>query len=118
MQFIQVAHSELIETCLRFLFDEHAKVVFSVFTLLDLGLENFLELMYFVEGLCVARLVALPLLESLLLDLLLDGDIVIFEASQRRLQLNRPFLGVLNGWRDESITRSHHCSRHHHLVLI
>ena len=82
MQFIQVAHSELIETCLGLLFDEHAEVVFSIFPLLDFSLENFLELMYFVKCLCVARLVTLPLFESLLLDLLLDGDIVIFEASQ------------------------------------
>ena len=74
--------------------------------------------MYFVECLCVAWLVTLPLLESLLLDLLLDGDIVIFEASQGRLQLNRPLLGVLDCRRDQSITGSHHGGRHHHLILI
>ena len=42
MQLVQVTDSELLQACLRLLLDQFLEVILSVFTLLDLCLENFL----------------------------------------------------------------------------
>lgn len=73
-------------------------MLFCMFTLFDLGFEDFFELVYFLEGFCVAFLVTHTLLQSLLLYLLLNCYIVIFEVSEGRLQLHWTLLDCLHCW--------------------
>ena len=67
----------------------------GVLALLNLRLEDFLELVDFVESVRVPLLVTHSLLQRLLLYLLLDCNVVIFQAFQCRLQLDRTCLSCL-----------------------
>lgn len=94
---------------------------FCMFTLFDFGFEDFFELMYFFEGFCVAFLVTHTLLQSLLLDLLLNRYIVIFKISKGRLELNWALLDRLDSWRYQStlhrlLIRS--CRSHERLTVL
>lgn len=97
MQFVQIAHRELLEALLRFQLNELLEVLLGVLSLLDLRLEDLLQLVNFFKRFGVALLMALALLLRFLLDLLLDGHVVVLQIAQRRLQLNRAFLGVHDG---------------------
>ena len=94
VQFVQIAHCELLEALLWFLLDERLEVLLGVLALLYLRLEYLLQLVNFFQCFWVALLVPLPLLLRFLLDLLLDCNIVVLQVAQCRLKLNRPFFGV------------------------
>ena len=57
----------------------------GILALLDLSLQYFLQLLDFVKGFCIALLMPLALLLRLLLYLLLNDNIVVFQASQSGL---------------------------------
>lgn len=81
MQLVQVAYCELIETFLGFLLDQNSEVLFCILSLFNLCLQYFLELMDFIKCFSVALLMTLSLLLSFLLDLLLNSNIVVLEAT-------------------------------------
>ena len=94
VKFVQIAHRELFEALLRFLLDERLEMLLSVLALLYLRLEDLLQLMNFLQCFRVALLVPLPLLLRFLLDLLLNGDVIVFQVAQCRLKLHGTFFGV------------------------
>ena len=102
MQFVQVTHRELVQANLRPFFDECPEVFFRVFALLNLSLQHFLQLVYFVQCVCIAFAVPLSLFLSFEFDLLLDGHVVVFEAAHCCVQLDRALLGRL-------LRRVHQC---------
>ena len=62
-------------------------MLISILALLDLSLQYFLQLLYFIEGFSIALLMPLALLLRLLLYLLLNDNIVVLQTSQSRLKL-------------------------------
>ena len=69
-------------------------MLFRILPLLYFRLQYFLELVNFLEGLRVPILMPLSLLLRFLLYLLFDDNIVVFKATQGRLELYGAFLGV------------------------
>ena len=49
VQFVQIAHCELLEALLRFQLDELLEVLLGVLSLLDLRLEDLLQLVNFFQ---------------------------------------------------------------------
>ena len=94
VEFVKIAHSELVKYSLGLVFYELLEVLFRVLSLFNFSLEDLFQLMYFVQCLCVALLVFHPLLLGFLLDLLLDGDVAILESPYSRLQLHTALLSL------------------------
>ena len=94
VEFVEIAHSELVKYGLGLVFYELLEVLLRVLSLLNFSLEDLFQLMYFVQCLCVALLMFHPLLVGFLLDLLLDSDVAILEPPHSRLQLHTTLLSL------------------------
>ena len=94
VEFVEIAHSELVKYGLRLVFNELLEVLFRVLPLFNFSLEDLFQLMYFVQCLCVAFLMFHPLLVGFLLDLLLDSDVAILESPDSRLKLHTALLSL------------------------
>ena len=77
VQFVQVAHGELLEALLRLLLDEGLEMLLGVLSLLYFRLEDLLQLVNFFKRFRVAFLMTLSLLLRFLLNLLLDCNVVV-----------------------------------------
>lgn len=86
VQFVQVLDCELVQTRFRLLGNQLTKVLFGMLALFNFGFQKLLELVNFFKRIGVTFLLSLSLLKCLAFDLLLYVHIVVFEASQCRLQ--------------------------------